>query len=391
MVKIKAYKRPDGSYGIRNKILILSTVACANETARRIANQVKGAVFASNSKGCGQVGESVEIMKRSLIGLALNPNVYGTVIVGLGCETTQPYELYEEIRKISNKPLEEITIQDEGGTVNTVAKGVQLAQKMAEDMSKIEREETDLSSIFLATNCGGSDATSGLAANPALGYCSDFVVNHGGTVFLGETTELIGTEHILSKRAKNEKVRERLVTIIKGLEEDFKRMGIDIRGANPTPGNMRGGLSTLEEKALGGISKGGTTTINEVVRYGERPTEKGLIVMDTPGFDIESVTGMVAGGAQVCIFTTGRGTPIGNPIVPVIKISGNKRTYEKMKDNIDYDASGILQGKQSIQDCGEELIQLLIDVCNGQLTKAEIFGFSELSVYRNNEIWCTCI
>jgi D-galactarate dehydratase / Altronate hydrolase, C terminus. len=390
-MKIKAYRRPDGRFGIRNKILILSTVGCANETARQIAQRVEGAVCAINPKGCGQIGDSVQIMFRSLLGLADNPNVYGTIIVGLGCETTQPGKLYELIKEKTCKPVEMITIQEEGGTIRTVEKGVRIAQKMALEMSKVDREETDLSSLVLATNCGGSDATSGLSANPALGWASDRLVEAGGTVILGETTELIGTEHILAARAKNERVKNQILTIVHGLEEEFHRLGIDVRGANPSPGNMKGGLSTLEEKALGGILKGGTTTINEVVPYGIRPKEKGLVIMDTPGYDIESVTGMVAGGAQICVFTTGRGTPIGNPIVPVIKVTGNRETFNRMKDNMDLDMSGVLFGEKSIEDCGRELLEEIIDVANGRYTKAEAFGFSELAICRNSEIWCTCI
>lgn len=387
-MKISAYKRPDGKYGIRNKVLILPTVGCANETARLISEQVNGAVCIANSKGCGQIGKGIEIMRRTLIGLAINPNVYGTILVGLGCETTQPHKLYEEIKKITNKPIEVVTIQDEGGTLHAVQKGVSLARKMVQEMSKQEKEQVDLSNIILATNCGGSDATSGISANPALGYCSDALIREGGTVLLGETTELIGTEHVLASRAKDENVRKNILKIVNDLENEFIRLGIDVRGANPSPGNIKGGLSTLEEKALGGISKGGTSSINEVVRYGDMPKEKGLIIMDTPGYDIESVTGMVAGGAQICIFTTGRGTPIGNPIVPVIKITGNRQVYEKMLDNMDLDISDVIYGKKSISECGEMIFQELIDVCNGKYTKAEAYGFSELSIYRNQEVWC---
>jgi altronate dehydratase large subunit len=389
-MKIKAFRRPDGKYGIRNKVLILPTVGCSSETARLIAQQVNGTVSIVNRKGCGQIGSAVEIMRRTLAGLAANPNIYGTIIVGLGCETTQPQRLREEIEKITNKPLEVITIQEEGGTLKAVEKGVKLARKMVEDMSRLEREEADLSNIILATNCGGSDATSGLSANPALGYCSDVLIKDGGTVILGETTELIGTEHILAGRAKDERVRNNILNIVKGLEKEFIRQGIDVRGANPTPGNMKGGLSTLEEKALGGISKGGSSSINQVVRYGETPGEKGLIIMDTPGYDIESVTGMVAGGAQICVFTTGRGTPIGNPIIPVIKITGNRQTYNNMVDNIDLDISGVVNGEKSISECGEMIFEELIDVCNGKYTKAESYGFGELSIYGNMEVWCSC-
>lgn len=387
-MKINAYRRPDGKYGIRNKVIILSTVGCANETARLISQQVQGTVNIPNPKGCGQIGKGIEIMLRSLIGLSLNPNVYGTIIVGLGCETTQPYKLYEEIKKRSNKPIEAITIQDEGGTLKAIEKGVKLARKMVEDMSMVKREETDISNIILATNCGGSDATSGISANPALGCCSDTLISMGGTVIIGETTELIGTEHILARRAKDEVVKGNILKIVKDLEHEFQRLGIDVRGANPTPGNIKGGLSTLEEKALGGISKGGSGTINEVVRYGDAPKSKGLVIMDTPGYDIESVTGMAAGGAQICIFTTGRGNPIGNPIIPVIKITGNKQTFEKMSDNMDLDISDVVSGKKSISEGGKMIFQELVDVCNGKYTKAESYGFSDICIYRNQEIWC---
>jgi altronate dehydratase large subunit len=389
-MKINAYKRPDGKYGIRNKVLILPTVGCSNETARLIAQQVNGTVSIINRKGCGQIGTGIEIMRRTLVGLSVNPNIYGTIIVGLGCETTQPYKLYEEIKKISNKPIEVITIQEEGGTLKAIAKGVKLARKMVEDMSRLQREEVDISNIILATNCGGSDATSGLSANPALGYCSDVLIKEGGTVLLGETTELIGTEHILASRAKDEKVKNNILNIVKGLENEFIKLGVDIRGANPSPGNMKGGLSTLEEKALGGISKGGSSSINEVVRYGEIPENNGLIIMDTPGYDIESVTGMVAGGAQICVFTTGRGTPIGNPLIPVIKITGNKQTFENMFDNMDLDMSYVISGEKSIDECGEIILQEIVDVCNGKYTKAESYGFGELAIYGNQEVWCSC-
>jgi altronate dehydratase large subunit len=389
-MKINAYKRPDGKYGIRNKVLILPTVGCSNETARLIAQQVNGTVSIINRKGCGQIGTGIEIMRRTLVGLSVNPNIYGTIIVGLGCETTQPYKLYEEIKKISNKPIEVITIQEEGGTLKAIAKGVKLARKMVEDMSRLQREEVDISNITLATNCGGSDATSGLSANPALGYCSDVLIKEGCTVLLGETTELIGTEHILANRAKDEKVKNNILNIVKGLENEFIKLGVDIRGANPSPGNMKGGLSTLEEKALGGISKGGSSCINEVVRYGEIPENNGLIIMDTPGYDIESVTGMVAGGAQICVFTTGRGTPIGNPLMPVIKITGNKQTFENMFDNMDLDMSYVISGEKSIDECGEIILQEIVDVCNGKYTKAESYGFGELAIYGNQEVWCSC-
>lgn len=390
MTKIKGYQRPDGKVGIRNKVLILSTVGCANGTVKRIAAQVNETVAIPNVKGCGQIGKGIEIMKKALINLTMNPNVYGTILVGLGCETTKPYELAEEIRKVNPKPLEVITIQEEGGTLKTIEAGVKHARQMVQQMSGLERVDVDLSKLVLATNCGGSDATSGLAANPTLGVCSDQLISQGGTVLLGETTELIGTEHILGRRAKNKKVKDDIYMIIKDLENQFIETGIDVRGANPTPGNMKGGLSTLEEKSLGGISKGGSSTINEVVEYASIPKENGLVIMDTPGYDIESVSGMVAGGAQVCIFTSGRGTPIGNALVPMIKITGNKLTFGSMEDNIDMDTSDIIEGVTTTEHLGSQLFETLIEVCNGATTKAESYGFDDFAIYHNQEIWCNC-
>ncbi len=387
---IKGYPRPDGKIGIRNHVLILSTVGCANNVVKCIGKQVSGTVALANSKGCGQIGTGIEIMRRCLVNLALNPNVYGTLLVGLGCETTKPYELAKIIHDKSTKPVYVISIQDCGGTLNAIEEGSRIAREMVLSASKVERIEMEFSQLVVGTNCGGSDATSGLSANPVIGACSDKLIANGGTVILGETTELIGTEHILAGRAKDETVKKNIYLIINDLEKQFVNSGIDVRGANPTPGNMRGGLSTLEEKALGGISKGGSSPINEVVSYGCIPTEHGLIIMDTPGYDIESVSAMVAGGVQIVLFSTGRGNPIGNALVPVIKITGNEETYLSMKDNIDFDASQAIDGSVPIDDLGNQLFSMLENVCNGMLPKAEDFGFDDFSIYHNQEIWCNC-
>lgn len=387
---ISGFVRPDGKVGIRNKVLILSTVGCANNTVKRIAAQVEGAVALPNVKGCGQIGKGIDIMRRCLANVTQNPNVYGTIIVGLGCETTKPHELAEHVRSLSDKPVEVFTIQELGGTPRAIAHGVALARKMVAEAALVPRVPVDPSKIVLATNCGGSDATSGLAANPTVGACSDILISKGGTVMLGETTELIGTEHLLGERAKNEKVRDDIYTIVQDLEHQFIANGIDVRGANPTPGNMKGGLSTLEEKALGGISKGGSGPINQVVGYGEIPSENGLVIMDTPGYDIESVSGMAVGGAQVCIFTSGRGNPVGNALIPVIKVTGNPETYGSMKENTDLDTSGVIDGSDTIDSLGEKLYGILEDVCNGMPCKSEAFGFDDFAVYHNQEIWCTC-
>lgn len=387
---ISGYIRPDGRAGIRNKVLILSTVGCANNVVKRIASQVEGTIGLPNVKGCGQIGRGIEIMNRCLVNITLNPNVYGTIIVGLGCETTKPYELADKIRSLSPKPVIVFTIQELGDTLKAIEYGCTQARKMVAEAARVPRESIDPRQLILATNCGGSDATSGLAANPALGACSDILIAKGGTVMLGETTELIGTEDLLGQRARNETVRSNIYTIVHDLEQQFISNHIDVRGANPTPGNMKGGLSTLEEKALGGISKGGTGPINEVISYGEIPSKHGLVIMDTPGYDIESVSGMAIGGAQVCVFTSGRGNPVGNALIPVIKITGNPETYATMHENIDLDTSGIIDGSTTIDDVGAQLYSLLEQVCNGVPCKSEVFGFDDFAIYHNQEIWCTC-
>lgn len=384
------YVRPDGRYGVRNYVLVLSSVGCANHVADLIAKGIPGAVSLRNAKGCGQLGKSAEMMSRCLVNLSQNPNVFGTVVVGLGCETMRPHELAQRMRSLSDKPVYDITIQEEGGSSAAVEKGRTLVKELVERAEKVTPSEMGLGDLVLGTNCGGSDATSGIAANPTIGYVSDAVVGAGGTVLLGETTELIGTEHILARRAATPKVRDDILRLVGTLEHDLVESGVDVRGANPSPGNMRGGLSTLEEKALGGISKGGTSKIQQVIEYGARPDRAGLVIMDTPGYDIESVSGMVAGGAQVVIFSSGRGTPTGCALAPVIKVTGNDETVKSMGENIDFDASGVITQGRSIREEGKRLLGLLDRVCSGEQTVSERLGFDDFSLYHNMELWGTC-
>lgn len=387
---MRGYRRPDGRFGVRNYVLVLSSVGCANHVVDLIAKDIPGAVPLRNAKGCGQLGRSAQMMSRCLVNLSQNPNVYGTVVVGLGCETMRPHELAERMRGLSGKPVYDITIQEEGGSSAAVERGRALVKELVANAANATTSEMGLGDLVLGTNCGGSDATSGIAANPTIGFVSDTVVDAGGTVFLGETTELIGTEHILARRAASPKVRDDILRLVGTLENDLVASGVDVRGANPSPGNMRGGLSTLEEKALGGISKGGTSKIQQVIEYGARPSRKGLIIMDTPGYDIESVSGMVAGGAQVVIFSSGRGTPTGCALAPVIKVTGNDETFSSMGENIDFDASGVITQGESVHDEGKRLLELLERVCSGEQTASERLGFDDFSLYHNMELWGTC-
>jgi altronate dehydratase large subunit len=230
--------------------------------------------------------------------------------------------------------------------------------------------------------CGGSDACSALSANPALGVASDILVKEGGTIILSETTESIGAEHILAMRAVNKEVKKRILEIVKRTEMRALSLGLDIGRANPAPGNYEGGITTLEEKSLGCVMKGGTSKIMEVLEYGESPTQKGLVLMDTPGHDAESVTGLLAGGTQIVAFTTGRGTPMGSPIAPVIKIATNSYLYSKMKDNMDINAGEIITGNKTVQEIGEKIFRQVIRVANGKLTKSEILGHREFAINR---------
>ena len=381
-MEFKGYRRPDGRVGIRNHVLILPCSLCASVTARFIASQVPGSVYIPNQGGCALSKADLDITIRVLSGFAANPNVYGTVVVANTCENVQPDLLIEEIKKKTNKPVEKVVIRDIGGTIKAAEAGVRYASQMSREASKLEKESFDISELILATECGGSDPTSGLAANPTLGVVSDKIVELGGTSILSETSELVGTEEILAPRCINEEVAEKLLKIIKDNEEYFEKAGESLRDGNPSAGNKEGGLTTLEEKSLGCIHKAGYAPINEVYEYGAMVDKKGLVVMDTPGQDIASIAAMVAGGAQVVIFTTGRGTPTGNGIVPVIKITGNSETAKLMEDNIDFDASGIISGQSTIEENGEKLFELLMEVVNGQQSKAESLGFNDMSLAR---------
>ena len=381
-MKFLGYKRADGKVGVRNKIFILPTSVCASDTTRIIASQIESAVTFNNQNGCSQVAGDQQLTMDVMAGMAANPNVYGVIAVSLGCENCQMDLVVEAIKERTNKPIESFIIQENGGTIATIEKAVRAGRKMAQEASKLQREEFDISNLIIGTECGGSDPTSGLASNILIGELSDNLVNLGSTSILSETTEFIGAEHILAKRAKNEEVKNRIYEIVHRYEKALQLVGEEVREGNPSPGNKAGGITTLEEKSLGCIHKGGHTVLNAVFDYAKPVTEKGLVIMDTPGNDPSSVAGMVAGGAQIIVFSTGRGTPTGNPIVPVIKITGNRITFANMKDNIDVDASPVIYGPQTLKELGDELLKEVIEVANGKQTKAETLGYTETAIAR---------
>lgn len=375
------YRRPDGKVGVRNHVLILPTITCATQAAHQITQLVHGTVSFIHQHGCAQVGVDYEQTFRTYVGMGLNPNVYGVVVLGLGCETHQARSVAGEIAK-SGKPVEVISIQDSGGTLMAIAEGSKAAARMVQEASAQMREVCYFSELTIGTECGGSDACSGISANPAVGVVSDMIVEAGGTAILAETTELIGAEHLLAKRATNDRVAKRAFEIIDMMEKRAILMGVDIRTGNPSPGNIEGGLSSLEEKSLGASAKSGTSPLTEIVDYAQTPTQKGLVWMDTPGHDIEQLTGMAAGGAQVVLFTSGRGTPTGSPIVPVIKISTNTPIFNKMSENIDMNAGTIIDGEESVDEVGKRIFQEIGQVSSGKLTKAEILKQHDFGIWR---------
>lgn len=376
------YRRPDGKVGVRNKIFILPASVCASDTTRIIASQIEGAVTFNNQNGCSQVAGDQQLTMDVMAGMAANPNVYGIIVVSLGCENCQMDLVVDAIRERTNKPMETFIIQENGGTITTIERAVRAGRKMAQEASKLQREEFPISELIVGTECGGSDPTSGLASNVLIGELSDRLVALGATPILSETTEFIGAEHILAKRAKTPEIKERIYEIVHRYEKALQLVGEEVRDGNPSPGNIAGGITTLEEKSLGCIHKGGHTEVTAVYDYGKQVEEKGLVIMDTPGNDPSSVAGMVAGGAQVIVFSTGRGTPTGNPISPVIKITGNKITFANMSDNIDIDASPVIYGPQTLKELGEEFLQELVEVANGKQTKAETLGYTEMAIAR---------
>ena len=371
------YRRPDGRVGVRNKVLILPASVCASDTTRIIAQQVMGSVTFNNQLGCSQVASDQQLTMDVMAGYAANPNVYGTVVVSLGCENCQMDLVVKAIQERTNKPLKQVIIQEVGGTLKAVDMAVRYAKEMAAEASLLQKEEFPISELIVGTECGGSDPTRSMT-----GELSDGLGAAGGTSILSETTEFIGAEHILARRAATPEVHDRIFEIVHRYEKALQLVGEEVREGNPSPGNKAGGITTLEEKSLGCIHKGGHTPVMAVYDYAKQVEPKsGMVIMDTPGNDPSSVAAMVAGGAQVVVFSTGRGTPTGNPITPVIKITGNRLTFAKMEDNIDVDASPIIYGGD-LKTMGDELLKLVAEVASGRQTKAEALGFTEMAIAR---------
>ena len=380
METFSGYRRDDGRIGVRNRVAVLPTSVAASAVADRIAADAGPRVTATpHQMGTEQPAPARERTARVLAGIGRNPNVGGALVVELGTEAVDASAVADEIAAVGT-PVETLSIRDAGGTRAAVDRGGETAAALLGAASEARREPADASELIFGVECGGSDATSGIAANPAVGDACDRLVEAGGTSCVSETPEFIGAEHVLAERCVDDSVRERLLERVDRREAVADLMGVDLRGTQPTPGNQEGGLTTIEEKSLGAIAKGGTTPIRAVVDYADRlPVGGGLVVMDTPGYDVESVVGKVAGGAQVIAFTPGRGSTTGNPIAPVIKITGNPRTAERMASNMDVDASTVLDG-ESVASVGERVYETLLSVADGARTEAERRGMAEFAI-----------
>ncbi len=376
------FERENGQYGARNHIAVIPSVFCAAKVAERIARNVPGAIVLRHPVGCSQVGNDLEVTARTLINLGKNPNFAGVVVVGLGCERFTPAELAEGIAP-SGKMLETVVIQDEGDTMLAIEKGTRHAQKMRQAASMEKRREAPVSHLMIGLNCGGSDMTSGLVANPALGLASDRLVELGGSSILSELTELLGTQEILARRAANAKVARDILDVITRMEEKLTRQTRESTNEKRrhliSTGNYDGGLSSVVEKSLGSMKKSGERAkFVEVFPTGAIPSQKGLLLMDGPGHDGEVATGQAAAGAQIILFPTGRGTPSGFPGVPVIKLTGNPKTYARMACNLDINVGAVLTGEKSLSRMGEEIFDEIVAVASGKLCKAEQLGHDEL-------------
>ena len=381
--------RPDGRVATRNYIGILSTVNCSATVAKYVAEHFKGGpleaygnvdgvVALTHTSGCGMdsAGEGIDVLRRTLSGYARHANFAGVLVIGLGCEANQMDALFFTQGMREGPLLRAMTIQDKGGTAKAVAEGIAIVKEMLPAANQVARETVPASHITIGLQCGGSDGYSGITANPALGAAVDLLVKHGGTGILSETPEIYGAEHLLTRRAVSREVGQKIVDRIHWWEEYTARNHGEMNN-NPSPGNKAGGLTTILEKSLGAVAKGGTSGLMGVYEYAEPVTAKGFVFMDTPGYDPVSATGQVAGGANLICFTTGRGSVYGCKPAPSLKLATNTPMYERMEDDMDINCGAILDGSVSVQEAGQKIFELVLATASGQPSKSEKHGFGQ--------------
>jgi altronate hydrolase len=380
----QGFQRADGRVGTRNYIAVVAASNCAAHTAELVAqnfageklpDSVDGVVAFPHGEGCGQaMGPDTEQLQRTLEGVLDHPNVSAAIILGLGCEVNQ-------IDHYLGRTQEGLTLQNSGGTLGTVEAASKSIRQCIERAAEERRTEIAVAKLCVGLNCGGSDSFSGITANPALGHCCDLLVEQGGTVVLAETTEIIGAEHLLMRRARTPEIARKLLAQIEGYKRYLRQFGGSFND-NPSPGNKEGGLTNILEKSLGAVAKAGTSTMEEVVDYAQRVATPGFVFMNTPGYDPVSLTGLAAGGVNLIAFTTGRGSAIGFPSIPVYKIASNTRMYNRMTGNMDINAGRIADGDATVEQVGQEIFDALIRVASGERTLAEQLGHHEFAPWR---------
>ncbi|MDR1835017.1 MAG: UxaA family hydrolase [Fusobacteriaceae bacterium] len=377
----QGYQRKDGLYGSRNYVAIIPSVFCVNEVAMAIAHQVEGCVPYCHHKGCTQLEPDLEWTTDALIRIGQNPNIGAILIVSLGCEGTNNARLVEALKE-TGKPVERIVSQELGGATAAIRIGSDIARNMWLGISGQQRVSAPLSAYTMGIKCGGSDTTSGLASNPVIGYVSDKIVDAGGKVIFSETTEFIGAEHILARRCRNPEDAKRVFEIVQEVETEANKRGVDMRKGQPTPGNIRGGISSIEEKSLGAIVKSGTRPIEGIIGYNDAPPKPGLWIKHSPAKEIELLSAMAIAGSQCILFSTGLGAPQGYPGVPVLKVCGNPVTFVRQKEEMDIDAGQVVLGNKSVEEVGEEAFAKLLRVLSGEATRSEaVKYYASMDIY----------
>ena len=391
----QGYPRADGRVGTRNFVAILGASNCAAFASQQIEAQfvgesfegtgIDGVVAFPHADGCGQSnGADMDLLRRTLDGVADHPNIAAAVVVGLGCEVNQvSYYMRPDRSSANGGPRRGLTLQESGGTTRVVVDGAKAVWELIEEVGKLSRVDCPASKLVAALECGGSDAFSGIAANPSVGYFSDLLVKQGGTVCLAETTEVYGAEHLLTRRAVSREIGEKLLDKIEWYKRYVAGFGLGINfDSNPSPGNKAGGLTNIAEKSLGAVAKAGTSNLTAVYEFAERITETGFVFMNTPGYDATSVAGMAAGGCNVCLFTTGRGSAFGFPSVPVVKIASNSATGLHMDQDMDVNCGSIAEGKEDIPTVGKRMYDFVLEVASGRKTFSEELGHREFIPWR---------
>jgi altronate dehydratase large subunit len=373
------YERPDGQVGIRNWVGVLSVMDNVNPVAEAICANVAETLLIKTLFVRGQYGRDLEIAYNTLAGMGRNPNLAALLVVGL--EETSTEAVASRIRNCG-KPVDVLLVQKEPGSIAAVASGIRKAAALVRGASRERRKSVPASMLSIGVECGGSDTTSGLASNPCIGRASDRLVQAGGRVVISETSEFLGAEHLFAKRAVDDVVRRAFLDRVEGMEKEALERGLDIRGTNPVADNIRGGLTTIEEKSIGAIAKAGTTPLVGVLDYGEPVLAPGMHFMATPAPAVESMTGLAAGGCQIILFSTGVGNMIGSMVSPTIKITANSNTARDQADNIDIEVSSILEGDRPIDEVGDELFEFVLDIASGTLTRSEILNMRETAVSR---------